>query len=190
MEENAGVPMCLAQGVFRHLRLIAHSHVLEMRLKSAVGLTLVPKFGGHQTFRTLERSCEWILTGNVGAGNRLSVYSTASVAPAAPEHVLTASPYTRLGCYTEGNGTRALSGAQEINYTSMTVEKCSTFCDVGSYTVMGVEFGGECYCGSKISFAASGSTLAPDTDCNMLCGGSSEEFCGAGNRLDTYHIAA
>jgi hypothetical protein len=46
--------MCLGQGVFRHLRLIAHSHVLVMRLRSVVGLTIVPKFGGDQIIRTLE----------------------------------------------------------------------------------------------------------------------------------------
>ncbi|EHK98023.1 putative fungistatic metabolite [Glarea lozoyensis 74030] len=122
--------------------------------------------------------------------NQLNVYSTAPAPPAAPQHVLTAGPYTRIGCYTEGNGTRALSGAQDINYASQTVEKCATFCAAGSYAVMGVEYGGECYCGSAASFAASGSTLAPDTDCNMLCAGSPAEFCGAGNRLDTYQITA
>ncbi|KAG9237883.1 WSC domain-containing protein [Amylocarpus encephaloides] len=126
-----------------------------------------------------------------GAGNRLSVYSTAPAPPADPVHVATAPPYTRFGCYTEGNGTRALSGAQDVDYTpgtGMTVEKCATFCSAGSFAVMGVEYGGECYCGSEASFAISGASLVADSQCDMLCAGSSAEFCGAGNRLDTYHI--
>ena len=125
----------------------------------------------------------------IGAANRLSVYSTSPAPPAAPQHVLSAGPYTRVGCYTEGNGTRALSGTQDIDYTSQTVEKCSAFCSAEPYAVMGVEYGGECYCGDRMSFALSGATLVPDTECNMLCAGSSSEFCGAGNRLDTYELA-
>jgi hypothetical protein len=89
-------------------------------------------------FRELE------LIYGTGAGNRLNVYSTTAAPPSAPVHVLTAGSYTRIGCYTEGNSTRALSEAHYINYTSQTVEKCAKFCEAGSYAVMGVEYGGEC----------------------------------------------
>ncbi|RDL33881.1 WSC containing protein [Venustampulla echinocandica] len=125
-----------------------------------------------------------------GAGNRLSVYSTTPAAPAAPVHVPAAGGYTRTGCYTEGNGTRALSGAEEVNYATMTVEICAAFCATGSFQVMGVEYGGECYCGSLTQFSASGSVVAPDSECSMLCAGNSTEYCGAGNRLDLYQTTA
>lgn len=140
-----------------------------------------------------ETDCSFSCAGNAtekcGAGNRLSVYTTAAAPPTPPIHVVIAGKYTRLGCYTEGNGTRALSGATASDYsiTGMTVEKCAAFCTSSAAALMGVEYGGECYCGDAVSFAASGSVAAPDADCNMLCDGSPSEFCGAGNRLDVYH---
>jgi hypothetical protein len=136
--------------------------------------------------------CNFPSAGNAtetcGAGNRLSVYNTAGAAPAPPAHVITAGAYTRFGCYTEGNGTRALSDFQEVDYsnTGMTVEKCATFCTSHSSALMGVEHGGECYCGDETEFATSWSVAAPDSDCNMLCDGNPSEFCIAGNRLDIY----
>lgn len=141
-----------------------------------------------------DTDCSFDCGGNAaekcGAGNRLSVYSTTPTAPAEPVHVATAGGYTRFGCYTEGNGTRALADFQEVDYstTGMTVEKCATFCGGHSSALFGVEYGGECYCGSEAPFAASGSVAAPDSDCNMLCNGSPSEFCGAGNRLDIYRV--
>lgn len=127
-----------------------------------------------------------------GAGNRLNVFSTTGTAPAPPAHVLTVGDYTRVGCVTEGNGTRALSDATEVDYstTGMTVEKCAAFCSAGGFALMGVEFGGECYCGDETEYASSGSVAAPDSDCNILCAGDAEEFCGAGDRLDFYQANA
>ena len=50
--------------------------------------------------------------------------------------------YSFQGCYTEGTGVRALSGASFYDYTAMTLEKCSTLCS--GFTYWGVEYGGEC----------------------------------------------
>ncbi|TVY37646.1 putative fungistatic metabolite [Lachnellula subtilissima] len=133
-------------------------------------------------------ACDGNATETCGASDRLNIYTTAGAAPAPPAHVLTAGAYSRIGCYTEGNGTRALSGATEVDYstTGMTVEKCAAFCTTHGSALMGVEYGGECYCGGEAAFDASGSLAAPDADCDMLCNGSPSEFCGAGDRLDIY----
>jgi len=61
----------------------------------------------------------------------------------------------------------------------MTVESCSTFCSKFQY--FGLEYGGECYCGSALP-----SEQAPATDCNMVCDGNSAELCGSSWRLSTY----
>ena len=50
--------------------------------------------------------------------------------------------YVRQGCYTEGNGVRALSGAQYVDYVGMTLEICAANCAGTAY--FGVEYGGEC----------------------------------------------
>ncbi|KAH8661593.1 WSC domain-containing protein [Tricladium varicosporioides] len=135
-------------------------------------------------------SCAGNVSETCGGGNRLSVYSTAGGAapPPAPVHVASAPPFTRLGCYTEGNNTRALSGFQQYDYSGMTVEKCAAICAATPYTFMGVEYGGECYCGLQPQFNKSGSVAVPDTQCSILCAGNSTEYCGAGNRLDLYRI--
>jgi hypothetical protein len=68
----------------------------------------------------------------------------------------------------------------------MTVELCQSFCaSQGTYSMFGVEYAGECYCGNTLQ---TGSVLAPTTDCSMLCDGNKFEYCGAGNRLDIYQL--
>jgi hypothetical protein len=64
----------------------------------------------------------------------------------------------------------------------MTVESCAAFCD--DYAWFGVEYGSQCYCGP---YPNAGSGLTPvQSDCDMTCSGNAGEFCGAGNRLNTY----
>jgi len=101
--------------------------------------------------------CNMLCAGNsseyCGAGNRLDVYqatgkgsggTTTSAPPATttpaggPQHVSKVGAYTWAGCYTEATNSRALTGASEINYNTMTVEICAAFC--ASFTMFGVEY--------------------------------------------------
>ncbi|KAL2063582.1 hypothetical protein VTL71DRAFT_5387 [Oculimacula yallundae] len=85
------------------------------------------------------------------------------------------------GCYTEAG--RTLTGAGYANATSMTDEKCISFCEAAGYIYAGTEYGEECYCGNKI---ATGSVPAPSTDCNVPCSGNATEPCGGPNRLNLF----
>ncbi|KAG6009640.1 hypothetical protein E4U21_001704 [Claviceps maximensis] len=120
-----------------------------------------------------------------GAGNRLELYSTTS-APAIPTptatlmHKATVSPYSLVGCWTEGNGVHALSQGFTTN-DKMTNEACAVFCK--NYKYFGTEYGSECYCGS---YLADSSKSAPLGECNMSCSGDGYEYCGAANRLELY----
>merc|ERR1711939_951452 len=90
--------------------------------------------------------------------------------------------YVRQGCYTEGNGVRALSGAQYVDYVGMTLENCA------ATAYFGVEYGGECYCGQTLDV-----TSVPATnqlDCSFICPGDASEYCGAGNRLELYKLGS
>ena len=120
-----------------------------------------------------------------GSGNRLSVYSKAPVV-VAPVHAPAVNSYTWTGCFTEGNGTRALTSGTDIDYAGMTVQICAAFCYPNP--AFGVEYGGECYCGNLNELITSGAQKAPMTDCNMLCPGNASEYCGSGNRLDLYQL--
>lgn len=120
-----------------------------------------------------------------GAGNRLELYSTTS-APVTPTptatliHKPTVSPYTLIGCWTEGNGVRALGQASTIS-DAMTNEACAAYCK--TYKYFGTEYGSECYCGS---YLADSSKTAPLEECNMACSGDKYQYCGASSRLELY----
>ncbi|KAH8887407.1 heme peroxidase [Thozetella sp. PMI_491] len=107
--------------------------------------------------------------------------TAASTSSSVLAHKPTVSPYSLVGCWTEGNGVRALSSKSYASGTDMTLESCATFCS--GYKYFGVEYAQECYCGNSL---ASSSTNASLADCSMPCTGNPFEYCGAGNRLELY----
>lgn len=86
------------------------------------------------------------------------------------------------GCYTEATGQRALSGRTTAS-NDMTIAKCASFC-VG-FEYFGLEYAWECFCGNSFN---TGSVKTDNSQCNMICGGSECNYCGAGNRLSVYTI--
>ncbi|CZR61363.1 uncharacterized protein PAC_11259 [Phialocephala subalpina] len=115
--------------------------------------------------------------------------STSSSSSAGPTQTLavtqTVGKYSFSGCYTEGNGVRALSGAAIYDYNGMTLDNCAANCT--AYTYWGVEYGGECYCGNTLG---TGSALAAkQADCSFTCPGNKYQYCGAGNRLQMYKLS-
>ncbi|POR35238.1 Putative fungistatic metabolite [Tolypocladium paradoxum] len=120
-----------------------------------------------------------------GAGNRIELYSTTSAPPtptptATLIHKPAVSPYTLVGCWTEGKGARALEQKATMA-ANMTNDACGAFCK--DYKYFGTEYGAECYCGSYVTES---SQTAPLADCNMPCGGDRFQYCGASNRLELY----
>ena len=105
--------------------------------------------------------------------------SNSTPKPSGPVAVQTAGAFTHQGCYTEGNGVRALGAAATASNT-MTVQKCATFCS--GYKYMGVEYSSECYCANTIG---TGSALTT-TGCTMTCSGDATSLCGGPNRLNFY----
>jgi hypothetical protein len=79
-------------------------------------------------------------TGSGGSTTTPSTTSSSSTAPSStgPVHVASVGAYKWAGCYTEATNSRALTGASDINYNTMTVEICAAFC--ASYTMFGVEY--------------------------------------------------
>ncbi|KAI9833274.1 MAG: hypothetical protein M1826_000187 [Phylliscum demangeonii] len=91
------------------------------------------------------------------------------------------------GCYVDGAHGRILSYNQPDSQT-LTVESCVQACVGLGYTVAGMEFSTQCFCGNAV---INGGTLAPaDTDCSMTCSGNGAEKCGAGNRMSIYSHGA
>ncbi|KAJ4306407.1 hypothetical protein N0V88_001207 [Collariella sp. IMI 366227] len=120
----------------------------------------------------------------VSSSTSVPASTTSSAAPTGPAIKPTVGGYVRVNCHTEGTGARALGDAQ-FAYDDMTLESCMTNCTGFDYWA--TEYGRECYCGNTLH---SSSVEAPDSECNMACGGDPSEFCGAGNRLELYSTTA
>lgn len=95
-----------------------------------------------------------------------------------------AQTFNSYGCYTD-IPSKTLTGSRVNNFTDMTPSFCETFCTTApnSYTLFGVEYGGECYCGDALS---QGSFPTFATDCDATCPGDNTKVCGGGNRLSLY----
>ncbi|CCC06458.1 hypothetical protein SMACR_04850 [Sordaria macrospora] len=126
-------------------------------------------------------ACKGNATEPCGGPSKLSIfYSSAAVGPQANPGV---NGFSHLGCYSEGTTGRTLTFAVgTIPGATMTVDKCTAACNTSGYKYAGVEFGGECFCGNRISNGGAPAT----SGCNMLCNGNTTEFCGGGNRLNIY----
>lgn len=112
-----------------------------------------------------------------GAGFRLNVFynnllNTAQVNPGPPGT-------SRVGCFTDDVYARALSTFQ-ASEDGMTVARCTSSCKATGYTLAGVEFGRECFCGNSVDNNAT----TTDEGCDMVCTGDNAEFCGGADRLD------
>ena len=79
-------------------------------------------------------------------------------------------------------GGRTLANA--VGVTSNTIESCTLACQNAGYTLAGMEYSAECWCGTSIQ---AGGAPASASDCNMLCSGNSTEYCGGPNRLTLYN---
>lgn len=92
-----------------------------------------------------------------------------------------------LNLLSEGNGGRTLTLGMAVTggAAAMTVEVCLDACQAAGYSLAGVEYSQECYCGDAFQFGG-----APATDgCTMACKGNSAELCGGSNRLNAYTFA-
>ena len=95
-------------------------------------------------------------------------------------------PTTYLGCYNDPDiENRLLTGPSFGFENEMTLAMCAEFCDSQGSFLAGAQFQFECFCGSKESLAGS---EAPEEECNLACAGNPNEICGAGNRMNIYHI--
>ncbi|MCJ1336160.1 hypothetical protein MMC09_001436 [Bachmanniomyces sp. S44760] len=113
--------------------------------------------------------------------------SLSSSTSTGPVTVQTVGPYNYIGCYTELQNGRALSGPSNGNVTS--VEDCEAFCvSQGSFSYFSVEYSSQCYCGDSLD---SDSQLAqtPGPLCTYVCTYTPGEICGGSGVFNLYYAA-
>ena len=90
-----------------------------------------------------------------------------------------------IGCY-EDNGERVLPDA-DFSSGSMSVKECINFCSTQSPVMRyaGVQYSTQCFCGVEgTDYDRLG--LKWDSECDMICGGNSDEICGGTWRMSIY----
>ncbi|CAK7268592.1 hypothetical protein SEPCBS119000_003139 [Sporothrix epigloea] len=139
--------------------------------------------------KTAESDCSTPCAGDpsglCGAGNRLNVYLQTGKQTGPPVAPARVGDYVYRGCYSEGTSGRALAAAS-FSAANLTQEMCAAFCAQKSYTLFGVEYATQCYCGNTLG---AGSVIESPVSCNMACGGSAFELCGGPNRLNVYSVS-
>ena len=91
--------------------------------------------------------------------------------------------WTYRGCYVDNANGRILN-VQKPDSQTLTIESCVAACVASGYTVAGMEYSTQCFCGNAIT---NGGVLAnADTDCSISCAGDSKEKCGGANRMSLY----
>ncbi|KAI0739627.1 hypothetical protein C8Q80DRAFT_1288255 [Daedaleopsis nitida] len=117
-----------------------------------------------------------------GGPSRLTLMVTSDPTPAPVEQG--PDGWEGLGCVSDG-GPRALTG---YSFTSdqMTVASCTSACASRNFSLAGVEFARECYCGNAFQNSL-GQQIDPAA-CNMGCSGDSSATCGGGFALTAFQL--
>jgi len=135
-----------------------------------------------------------------GSTPTASTYQKIDSAFVIPALVPSVGLWNGLGCYSDSVSARALPVIVDAGNT--TVESCVNTCQAQKYTLAGVEFGKECWCGLQLEngseFYGNNNGIdpinpfyRPDPNgryCNMDCEGNPNELCGGPALLDLYNF--
>ncbi|KAI0631805.1 hypothetical protein C8Q77DRAFT_1219134 [Trametes polyzona] len=92
------------------------------------------------------------------------------------------TPWSYAACYVDNAFGRIFANQLPDN-PAVTVESCIASCQSQNFTLAGLEFGVQCFCGNTL---IEGAVPGEEDTCNMACGGNSTEACGGPNRLSVY----
>ncbi|TLS29690.1 hypothetical protein PpBr36_00474 [Pyricularia pennisetigena] len=106
------------------------------------------------------------------------VFATTVSLPSCPSPF---TPFSYSGCYTSVSNPDTLPFRGEVPRANMTVEKCQAACKGNGYRFAGLEYYGECRCGSSI-----GGSKVAESECGLACTGNKTQVCGGNNRLSIY----
>ncbi|KAI8806319.1 beta-1,3 exoglucanase precursor-like protein [Cladochytrium replicatum] len=137
---------------------------------------------------TFGTGCTRTCTGNTkeicGGDYQVSVIFKDTV----PSSVKVPSGSRYIGCFVDSRTNRRLPSYVLQTDTAMTPPKCTAECKRLGLRYAGLEYGQECWCGSTISYVASG--LVATSQCSMACKGDTTALCGNADRVLVYDTQA
>lgn len=129
-------------------------------------------------------SCSGDRNAICGGSNRLTVYKYIGGELPGPASVLeTYGDWNSAGCYIDSVQARVLTPNANAQ-RPMTVQNCIDACAAAGYTVAGLEYADECYCGLDLP------SVSASDNCIMKCEGDAAHLCGGPNRLNVYQRAS
>ncbi|KAG7289214.1 hypothetical protein NEMBOFW57_005577 [Staphylotrichum longicolle] len=120
--------------------------------------------------------CAGDSTQTCGAGNRINLYCLPDGPVRKPASL---SGITSLGCFVDSPN--HIFPFKVTDADDMTAAKCAANC--AGYPYFGTQWSRECYCGTTAP-----TVPAPAAECSMACSGNDDELCGAGMRINVYHL--
>ncbi|KAG8840047.1 hypothetical protein FRB91_006583, partial [Serendipita sp. 411] len=115
-----------------------------------------------------------------GGPNRLLLYHKPGTTNPEPTPDGSWTP-AQGGCWTDSTSDRALQHFVG-GYEDLTPGKCQVLCESAGFSLSGVEYARECYCGNTIM----GSNQPSSGICNMACTGDGDQICGGAGAINIY----
>ncbi|KAI0033597.1 hypothetical protein K488DRAFT_84794 [Vararia minispora EC-137] len=147
--------------------------------------------------------CDMTCNGNssefCGGPNRLNVYNYTGTnlppittpppnggggtgAPVFPVLLGLPTGWSYNACWVDNANGRIL-GTELPDNQNLTVDSCIESCIGQNFTLAGLEFQSQCFCGNTL---INGAALTAEGDCDMGCTGNATEACGGPNRVSVY----
>lgn len=89
---------------------------------------------------------------------------------------------TYAGCWSDSGASPTLKTFAYDQQTT-TIESCTSYCVGQGFSIAGLEYGSQCFCGNALQSTA---LKIIESSCVMPCAGNSSEFCGGMSRLSIF----
>ena len=94
-----------------------------------------------------------------------------------------------IGCHKDSFEARLLTGSVAKSQEHISKYQCISRCDKEGYSLAGMQFGTECFCGERSLGDLKNHKIAEDR-CNKNCPGDPSEKCGGYLTMNVYHTGS
>ncbi|KZV96604.1 WSC-domain-containing protein [Exidia glandulosa HHB12029] len=119
-----------------------------------------------------------------GTNGATQLYTLKPGIAAIPHVVPVFDIWTSVSCWTDTPGARALR-TYVPSAATIQVQDALNACKNRGFTLAGVEYGHEIYCGNAV---LGGNAATDASNCNFACEGNPSQICGGSNAISLYKV--